>query len=312
MLLDMTMTGQNFSLLDPDASVIRDSLPRVGYEPAVCVMLQAALGRSPSTVFFDVGAHHGIFSVWAARCGAIVYSFEPNSISAEILRLNLTRNNCSGQVVQMALSDARGTSELRGSAIDRHSHVAKPKRGYIRGVVNYLSPASHGYGASIAQQGPAWRSSITDWLTAVFAEHAGLYRGFATISEGGVPTETMDDWCDCSHVRPAVVKIDVHGAEVAVIRGMRQVLRSCVLDVVVEVHTQDLLITGSHEELVEELEAADMEVFELVHFRRKTGRLVRLTGRARQRFCDQNRWTAEDLYFMRCLYARRTTKQRRR
>jgi hypothetical protein len=106
-------------------------------------------------------------------------------------------------------------------------------------------------------------------------------------------------------MRPTVVKIDVHGAEAAVLRGMRETLRDHVQELIVEVHTSDLLITGTHEEIVVELEAAGLEVFELRGFRRARATLIPLRGAARRRFCDEREWTAEDLWFMRCLYARK-------
>lgn len=55
---------------------------------------------------------------------------------------------------------------------------------------------------------------------------------------------------------------------------------------------------------METLEAAGQDVFELRGFRGRQGRLVPPVGAAREQLCDQRRWTASELYFMRVLYAR--------
>jgi FkbM family methyltransferase len=47
----------------------------------------------PNDVVLDVGGHKGVFSVWAALHGAMVYSYEPCLASYETLLLNIHMNH---------------------------------------------------------------------------------------------------------------------------------------------------------------------------------------------------------------------------
>ena len=46
-----------------------------------------------SGTIIDIGAHHGIFSIFAASKGYNLLSFEPNPINFSILKKNLSENN---------------------------------------------------------------------------------------------------------------------------------------------------------------------------------------------------------------------------
>jgi hypothetical protein len=304
MFTRVTAEGTTFELLDPDASILRDALPGAGYEPALCALLSPSLTR-PGAVFFDVGALYGFFSVWAACAGAErVVAFEPGRHYAGILDYNLRLNACENVRVELvALSDRTGLGSFAARTLAVEGN-GRGGRSYARGVLNHLRPRGRGGEPVIAQPGH-WRARPGPWAAAAAGERLGLFTRGADQEESEVALERMDDWVRREGVSPTVVKIDVHGGEVAVVRGMREIMRDGPLELVVEVHTDDLLVTGTHEELVAELEAAGLEVFELSGFRRSAGRLVPLVGRARRDFCDQRRWNAVELYFMRCLYARR-------
>lgn len=305
MYVRLTAEGTRFELLDPDASLLRDALPRGGYEPAVCALLARAF-EQPGATFFDVGALYGFFAVWAALRGVAVVAFEPGEQYAEVLELNLRRNGCEGaRVERLALSDRDG--ELRFAA---RSAVAEPAadgdagRSYVRGLRNHRRGAP-GVGERVVAAPGYWRAPLAPWIAANLGERLGLFRAGEDQVARTVRQQPLDAWVREHGVAPTVVKIDVHGAEVAVVRGMRDALREHVRELVVEVHTSDLLVSGSHAELVAELEDAGLELFELRGFRRAEATLVPLVGEARRRFCDQREWTAEELWFMRCLYARR-------
>src|SRR3712207_1541891 len=65
------------------------------YESETFEFLRAQC-RKNSTVF-DLGAHIGLFSVVMARCvgpNGRVYSFEPTSLSREVLRQTVRLNGC--------------------------------------------------------------------------------------------------------------------------------------------------------------------------------------------------------------------------
>ncbi|HYV16332.1 MAG TPA: FkbM family methyltransferase [Conexibacter sp.] len=296
--------GTSFDFLDPDASMLRDALPGCSYESSVCLLLERALAPE-SSVFFDVGALYGFFSVWAARRGASVVSFEPNEHYVEILRHNLRRNRCSDvRVETLALSDGTGTLAFAARALLHHAD--RQRRSYVRGVVNHLKRRHPDECVECLTAHPTeWRAGVGPWLAANLSERLGLFDGGTDATARYVDADTLDRWCDRTGISPTVVKIDVHGSELPLVRGMRTTLATTVRDLVIEVHTDDLRVDGSLEDLVAELEAAGMDIFEICGFRRDVAHLVPLRGAARAAFVDQRRWTTEELYFMRCLYARR-------
>jgi hypothetical protein len=81
-----------------------------------------------------------------------------------------------------------------------------------------------------------------------------------------VVVERFDDWIARERVNPTAIKIDVHSGEVAVVIGMRNCLQHRPLDVIVNVHTRDLVITGTME-LIQELEAAGLDLVDLTGLR---------------------------------------------
>jgi hypothetical protein len=298
----LSAEGTEVDLLDPDWSVMRDAWPRASYEPPVCALLAQALSR-PNQVFFDVGALYGFFAVWAAKRGATVVAFEPNEQYADVLELNARRNGCEDvRIERIGLADRSGQVGFTGRGARSSRPAESKKRPYARGLFNHLRPVQAG--APVRSDPHAWRAPTLPWLVAQASDRLGLFeRGFDH-QERQISVSPLDEWIADSEVQPTVVKIDVHGAEVPAIRGMRRALREQVEHLIVEVHTADLLIDGTHEELLDELDQAGLEAFELHGFRRSTGRLLPLTRQARANFCDQKRWTAEQLYFMRCIYAR--------
>jgi len=68
-----------------------------------------------STVFYDIGANIGFYTIFAAQIitSGRVIAFEPNPYTAHRLEANLSRNNQSATILNMALSDATGTTALR-------------------------------------------------------------------------------------------------------------------------------------------------------------------------------------------------------
>ena len=60
------------------------------HEPAVQDLLRQVIAED--TVFYDIGAHIGFFSLPAARIAARVIAFEPDPENAERLRAHVVRN----------------------------------------------------------------------------------------------------------------------------------------------------------------------------------------------------------------------------
>jgi len=66
------------------------------------------------TVFVDVGAHIGFYTVWACRRARRVISVEPNPAALAYLKVNIALNECSNvTVVPKAISDRRGYTKLK-------------------------------------------------------------------------------------------------------------------------------------------------------------------------------------------------------
>jgi FkbM family methyltransferase len=128
-----------------------------------------------------LGAHHGFFSIAAARLGARVYAFEPVDANLRRLHRNIELNGADVAVVAAAVSDAAG------------------RLGLARGK-------------SSAQ----WRMEPGDEVTSV----------------------SLDDFAR-DHPAPRVVKIDVEGAELRVLRGAERLLREHRPILVCELHGRE-------------------------------------------------------------------------
>lgn len=66
------------------------------HEPGVQKALQDVLREN--SVLYDVGAHIGFFALPAARCGALVVAFEPDSDNTVRLRANINRNHLGHKI----------------------------------------------------------------------------------------------------------------------------------------------------------------------------------------------------------------------
>lgn len=70
----------------------------------------------PGMVVFDIGAHHGLYTLLASKkvgSGGLVVAFEPSNRELEKLRQHLSLNNCTNvRVEQSAVSSNVGTASL--------------------------------------------------------------------------------------------------------------------------------------------------------------------------------------------------------
>jgi FkbM family methyltransferase len=142
----------------------------------------------PGDVFFDVGAHHGWVSMWAlpliGQEGA-VYSFEPSPANLSILEWHRKVNHFSQWwVIPKAVSD-EDVAQRSFSLIDAGD---SPMNSLTSGVPGMPLMAG---------------------------------RDISTIS---TQTISLDTFCADVGVRPTLVKIDVEGAELLVLRGAESVL----------------------------------------------------------------------------------------
>ncbi len=171
----------------------------------------------PGEVVLDIGAHTGVYTtLFCALVGARgrVFAFEPLPANAELLNetLALNRYEGIGIVEAIALGD-----------------VAEP------GTARLLA-----YDAAAAQS--------PRYLGASSMLHS-LIPSDGYSPDGGivVPVTTHDRWAgERSITDVAFVKIDTEGAELAILRGGRELLRtSPAIKVLVELHPAELAAAGA-------------------------------------------------------------------
>lgn len=160
---------------------------------------------------WDIGAHIGYHTLGfaAVHPGARVLAVEPNEANLERLRANLARNaDLANRVTVMAVavSDSEGTGTLIGSS-DLDS------------------------GASS--------------LTFLDGSHPPLERAaYDDFSRRTVAVRTIDSLAtDPQNSSPDVIKVDVEGGELLVLRGGQHVLRTRRPLLLIEVHTIGLMAT---------------------------------------------------------------------
>lgn len=100
----------------------------------------------PTDDFWDIGGNVGLYSLFAAECGADVVAFEPWLENAATIERNLRRNDLSARVVPKALAeeggdreftlDERGTpgsgcGSLLGDWQDGQTHIVECVRGDV-------------------------------------------------------------------------------------------------------------------------------------------------------------------------------------
>jgi FkbM family methyltransferase len=159
------------------------------YEPNTTDFLISRL--RPGNTFLDIGANHGYFSVLAGLCvgrEGKVFAFEPNPAVVAGLRSHVSLNALDGRVeiVETAVSDEDNSKVEFFVGVSTESSV-----------YSSLVPSQFAL-----QQG--WLSNESKIL---------------------VTTRTLDKWiADRASPRIDVIKIDVEGAELSVLKGMPQTL----------------------------------------------------------------------------------------
>lgn len=167
-------------------------------------------------VFWDVGAHVGWFSLYAARIvgkdGAVV-AFEPSPDVFALLQRNVPPEV---EVVACAVGARNGS-------------------------------------ASFASQGTSSAASLIERVTRINAAH---HPG-EPIQQAEVSIMTLDSALESGRRSPDILKIDVEGYELEVLRGARSLLASCKPAIVAEIHPLQLQLSGGSEAMLfEELEQA--------------------------------------------------------
>jgi FkbM family methyltransferase len=151
-------------------------------------------------VCWDIGGHFGYHSLALAAQGARVTAFEPNRSNAERFRKNREHNKNLAPAIELrdtALSDQVGEVTFVSS--------------------NDLSGTSSG----------------SHLASALPPEEAGIYSDFERVT---VPTAKADDLIADGCEAPKVIKLDVEGAELLVLKGAAKLFKEGRPLLFVEVH----------------------------------------------------------------------------
>ncbi len=184
------------------------------YEPEVYAEWAAAL--RPGVTVLDVGAHYGFFTLAAAkRVGPTgrVFAFEPSSATVAILERHIRMNGWGDRAVAVPLV-----------AGDRD------------GEVTFFT-----FGTSMAAS--LGRANVKELNPERPAE----------VGEERVAATTLDRFCRERGLTPALLKVDVEGAELLVLRGAAGLLRAARPRVLCEVHPAQMQNVGCR--------VADFEAF---------------------------------------------------
>jgi FkbM family methyltransferase len=206
-------------------------------------LVTQSLVRSPAPVIFDVGAHVG---ETAARYRALfpsatIHSFEPSPASFERLAAAFAGDE-RVKVHAAAVSDATGTAKL---------HVNRAA------VTNSL----------LASDGRAenyWGAGLVD-----------------TEREVTVATLAIDDFCRDRRIEHVdVLKIDVQGAEYAVLAGANGLLARHAIDLIYMEMIMAPHYVGQrkYHDYFASLDALGYQLFDLFNFGRRDGRLIQTDG----------------------------------
>jgi FkbM family methyltransferase len=199
--------------------------------------------EAPEPVILDVGAHVGesAASYRAVFPGALIHSFEPYP---EAHRRLVAAHVRDARIVPhaVAVSDSTGTAKLRVNRAD---------------VTNSLL-------ASDVRGADYWGADLLD-----------------TEAEVTVDTISLDDFCrgeGLAHVD--VLKIDVQGAEYAVLAGAQGLLARRAIDLIyVElIMAPSYVGQRKYHYYLSSLDALGYELFDLFNFGRRDGRLIQIDG----------------------------------
>jgi FkbM family methyltransferase len=140
----------------------------------------------PDSVFIDIGANHGEFTVAAALLtpNGQTIAFEPVPKNIARLRINVQSNHLSNvQIMSMGLSDQEGTFPIYD------------------------------------QETPYDDGTTNEGLTSLFAA------GKRSISSASITTRRLDDvWSSLGLNRVDMIKLDIEGAEWQALRGGQRLL----------------------------------------------------------------------------------------
>ena len=138
-----------------------------------------------NSIFFDIGANIGIYSLFAAKLNHNTVSFEPESHNFAALNININDNNFEKKIISYPIS-------LDEKLIISKLNILKFRFG----------GSGHSFNRSLNPQGKEFNASHTQGSISI----------------------TLDKFCEETKIFPDHVKIDVDGNELRVIKGMKGLL----------------------------------------------------------------------------------------
>lgn len=208
--MSLSVHGVDFQLAIPAGSTnaqhFREVYQRNGqYEAVMTAVLARLLAASERPVFADIGAFIGFYAVYAAKLlqgRGEVFALESNPAYAATVKTALALNKIEEvRVFQAALWDREETLWANGVTL---------QDGSARANTPFPMP-----------------------------EHSPGQRTGSYTEEGeavAVQATTMDQLCAKHGLAPGIVKMDVHGTEGKILRGMHETLNGPVQFLMLELH----------------------------------------------------------------------------
>lgn len=290
--------GIQFDFIDPDNSTVRETLPGNTYEPAVAHLFLKYI--KPNDVVLDIGALYGYFACLAAKISkeVIVYAFDPCEDYCKVIENNAKLNNLNNlNAISFALSDSNSEwvfkektliAGTRGKMIETSNNLN------LKHDVLNVTPKQHSQLHSTV--------SLLTWMRASIAH---IYTKLTSPpQEKVVKSIRYDDWSLQNNVKASVAKIDVHGAEIVVLRGMKNALLNDIRHLILEVHRLDMLVEGDYGEIIDILQKSGFDIYELINFRNDDKwHLKFLKNSDLKDFIDPTKWSVKNKIEMRMLFA---------
>ena len=212
--------GVPITVVYPDVASIE--LARYGcYEEGLTKMVLSHV--RPGSIFLDVGAHIGYYSLlaaWLVGETGQVYSFEPTPSTFNLLKEN-TKGENNIRLNQIALSATVGETSLNDYGIEYMGSNSRYEARIDKTALSKLTPKSM-----------------------------------------KVPTSTIDSYVERLGIIPSFVKIDAESSEFEILRGMTNVLEGARPVVSVEVGDMDIDGVPGSRELIEFLKTKDYRAYE--------------------------------------------------
>jgi len=230
---------------------------RGAYEPGLCMEI-AALAKHGGT-FYDIGAHIGFFScAWLTLGGAGVESFEPAPGNAEIVRETLARNALPlpSPLVGEGRDEQR-ESGMRGKRAEPSTAHPSPRvacahvgplpqgeRATIGRVHEIALGAFDGAGTLMLNAENLGKTSMAYVREAGGIDSEREGKVYAKAVEVKIAVRKLDAYARKHNLPPPrVLKIDVEGAEAAVLAGAHELLAAHKPIILLEIHNIDAALS---------------------------------------------------------------------